>query len=244
MRIKSLDDISKLGTHAKAQVESILKSQGGFNNLKRPDGEDDFKKRPIANSSDVHKAAKSETTGTKKKAAPSRVMKTGDGTSYCPWPSTDPFVQVHQQLEARYGRYEDGGSLVTEMIVSGGEKNWRFDFAILPQLNAMAHTSDFPNINNSEAYSGRFALLLEADGFQFHRSLTAFKNDRAKQTHALKEGFLVKRITNEDVRQRLDEVMADIDTILCHQRVYLQNYRVISKGHTQSVFHWETHQNE
>jgi hypothetical protein len=244
MRIKSLDDINKLGTHAKTQIEAILESQGGFNSLKNSDSKHDVKKRHIIKSSEAEKTPKSKPVEVKKKSTPSRVMKTGDDTSYCPWPSTDPFVQVHQQLEARYGRHEDGGHLVTEMIVSGGEKNWRFDFAILPRLNAITHTSDFPNIKNSEAYSGRFALLLEADGFQFHRSLTAFKNDRAKQTHALKEGFVVKRITNEDVRQRLDEVMADIDTILCHQRVYLQNYRVVSKGYTQSVFHWETHQNE
>jgi hypothetical protein len=47
-------------------------------------------------------------------------MKTPEGWNYCPWPSPDPFVLVHQLLESRFGMYENGGRLVTEMIVAGG----------------------------------------------------------------------------------------------------------------------------
>ncbi len=219
MRIKNLDDVENLGKGAQRQIKKALEKQGGFHNQKRFDSSIE----QIKKSHPDTPKAKVET----KKQKPSRVMTTDEGLSYCPWPSTDPFVIIHQLLEKKYGLYEHGGRLVTEMIITGGEKAWRFDFALLPTLSP-----------SGNVLYGDPVLLIESDGFKYHKSLDAFKNDRRKQTHALRSGCLLKRITNEDARLRLTEFMEDIEEILLHQRVYLSTYQVKPKGKTQCVFCW------
>lgn len=153
---------------------------------------------------------------TEKKAvkALSRIMKTDDGRHFCPWPSTDPAVVVHKLLEDRFGNYWEGGEIVSEMIIPGGAKNWRMDWVHLPTR-----------------------LCIEMDGFQFHRSLDAFKNDRAKQCHALMSGFIVHRITNEDIRKRPEQIIPCIEAMIKH-RVNLP-YKVHKKGYTQCVFDFQ-----
>lgn len=153
---------------------------------------------------------------TEKKAvkALSRIMKTDDGRKFCPWPSTDPAVIVHKLLEERFGNYWEGGEIVSEMIIPGGAKNWRMDWVHLPTR-----------------------LCIEMDGFQFHRTLDAFKNDRAKQCHALMNGFIVHRITNEDIRKRPEQIIPCIEAMIKH-RVTLP-YKVHKKGYTQCVFDFQ-----
>lgn len=233
MRIKNNDDISRLGVGARKQIEAILNDQGGFNNQKRAGNVVLLKKNDHANappSLPVNGSTK------QKQKKPSRVMRTADNLTYCPWPSTDPFVAVHQMLEKKYGRYEDGGKLLTEMIIEGGAQNWRFDLVLI---------SPFVPIDIFERETGRKKTafmgnitIVEADGFGFHRSKEAFKNDRTKQTHAIKQGFSVQRITNEDARHRLDDILHDIDTIMSQDRIYPCLYAVKPKGKTQSVFRW------
>lgn len=236
MRIKSTDDLNKLGPYAKRQIEDALKRQGGFKNTNRVSTIDDLNptRRDVKESgpqSDqvIHKPSK--------KNKPSRVMRTAEGLPYCPWPSTDPFVAVYQRLESQYGSYEQGGRLVTELIVDGGAKDWRFDFAIISPIIQMTLSCQGGD-TTSAVWVGPQHVLIEADGFGFHRSKDAFKNDRAKQTHALKQGFVVKRITNEDARTRLDDLLRDIDTILSHQRIYNSGFSIQNKGNTQSTFTW------
>jgi hypothetical protein len=236
VRIKSIDDLSKLGSNAKKQIKAALKQQGGFNNQKRASDVDAF---GAERKSKLSKHAKTDTNDTppaKKKAKPARVMRTHEGLTYCPWPSTDPFVAVIQRLESKYGRYDEGGMLLTELILEGGTKQWRFDIALISPLHRL-------NVAGRNMWCG-YTCLVEADGFGYHRSKDAFKNDRAKQTHALKQGFAVKRITNEDARTRLDEVMADIDTILSQPRLYAKNYRISPKGKTQTLLCWVSSDNE
>ncbi|MEG3765076.1 hypothetical protein [Alteromonas sp. 14N.309.X.WAT.G.H12] len=222
MRIKSKDDINKLGLSAKKQIEALLKQQGGFNNQTRP------------SRIEAHESKGSARSYSKGETKRARVMHTANGLTYCPWPSTDPFVALYQQLEAKYGRYNDGGMLLTELIIDGGTKDWRFDFALI---------SPFRKINIADGNGQRqmligYTCLVEADGFGFHRSKDAFKNDRAKQTHALKQGFVVKRVTNEDVRKRLHEVMEDIAQIVAQPRLYKAQFAIRAKGRTQSVLNW------
>ncbi|APD92379.1 hypothetical protein BM525_21205 (plasmid) [Alteromonas mediterranea] len=234
MRIKSADDINQLGTHAKKQIEAVLKQQGGFNNQKRPGSIHDIKRSVTSTASNktLTPSVEAEKNATpQQKAKPSRVMRTAEGLTYCPWPSTDPFVSVIQQLEAKYGRYDDGGWLLTELIIDGGTKNWRFDIALISPFEMV-------DLHGQPMLLG-YSCLVEADGFGFHRSKDAFKNDRAKQTHALKQGFVVKRITNEDARHRLNEVVDDIEHILSLPRLYNANYTINGKGRTQSVLRWE-----
>ena len=228
MRIKNLEDISKLGPSARKQIEATLKEQGGFNNQKRPSDTQGFRtKKKEAHSPKVEPKTK--------KTKPSRVMRTAEGATYCPWPSTDPFVAIHQRLEAKYGLYENGGMLVTEMIIDGGTKNWRFDFALISPFEKVSLRSVD---GRPSSFLLGYSCLVEADGFGFHRSKDAFKNDRAKQTHALKQGFAVKRVTNEDARQRLDEVINDIDKIMSQPRLYDKEYEITPKGMTQFVLRW------
>lgn len=236
MRIKSTDDLNKLGPYAKQQVEAVLNLQGGFNNANRASSLNDLRIPPKSFKNSVP-PTRPPAQETSPKSKPSRVMRTEDGFLYCPWPSTDPFVGVYQRLDARYGSYAQGGRLVTELIVEGGTKDWRFDFAIISpvtQMNLSVKDSD----SVTPVWVGSQHVLIEADGFGFHRSKDAFKNDRAKQTHALKQGFVVKRITNEDARTRLDALIQDIDEILSHQRIYSAEYSIHNKGNTQNTFKW------
>jgi len=227
MRIANIDDLNKLGSNAKRQIEAAIKAQGGFNPKPKLKGSSDS----------IHQPQCAKTNSSAKKTKPARVMKTADKLSYCPWPSTDPFVKIHQALESKYGMYENGGALVTEMIIEGGDKNWRFDFAIISPSIEVCTTNMKSGINETVSIGGAH-LLIEADGFGFHRSKDAFKNDRVKQTHALKQGFLVQRVTNEDARKRIDSIMDDIEHILSHQRIYKNKYSITPKGKTQSLFCW------
>jgi hypothetical protein len=233
MRFKSMDDISGLGVHAKKQIEAVLKEQGGFNNQRRASSVSELKSQKSASQENTsHNDSPPAKT---KKPKPSRVMKTGDEHSYCPWPSTDPFVAVHQRLEKKYGRYSDGGMLLTELILDGGAMKWRFDLALISAFEKVEVVDS--SGSRSSVYLAN-TILVESDGFGFHRSKEAFKNDRTKQTHALKNGFAVKRITNEDARKRLDEVMEDIDQIFAQPRLYTSDYTIAPRGKTQSVFSW------
>lgn len=111
--------------------------------------------------------------------------------NFCDHPSPDPANWLHAALERKYGMFEDGGELVREMIIPGGESRYRFDWA-------------WP----------RYKVVLEQDGFGFHRSLDAFKRDRRKQMLALTNGWVVVRSTNEDIRKRLEQLLNEIDTVL------------------------------
>lgn len=231
MRIKAISDIAGLGDSAKRQIIAAMKERGGITQQKRASSINEYgnkcKQLPAAQSN-IETIA---TTQPGKKTKPSRVMRTDEGLTYCPWPSTDPFVAVVQRLEAKYGRYEDGGMLVTELILDGGTKDWRFDIALISPLQRIDILGRQMNIGHT--------CLVEADGFGFHRSKDAFKNDRAKQTHALKQGFVVKRLTNDDARNRLDEVIEDIAQILSQPRIYESPYEIREKGLTQSILYWK-----
>lgn len=222
MRIKSLDDIAGLGPNAKKQIEAVLNKQGGFRNQKRSGSESELK------TTVPHKP--NPGAGKAKKPKPARVMRTHDDLSYCPWPSTDPFVPVIQRLQEKYGRYDEGGLLLTELIIDGGDKAWRFDIALISPFEKVT-------IAGRQMHLG-YTCLVESDGFGFHRSKDAFKNDRAKQTHALKQGFPLKRITNEDARERLEQVIADIDYILSQPKLYESTYSIRARGKTQSLLQW------
>tara|TARA_B100000700_G_scaffold331675_1_gene466910 strand:+ start:13874 stop:14611 length:738 start_codon:yes stop_codon:yes gene_type:complete len=237
MRIKSAVDISQLGPSAKKQIEDVLKEQGGFNNKRRASSEKDLvkKSKKLKVEPDGSDSVASKSTA-KKKKKPSRVMKTTEGLNYCKWPSTDPFVSVYQMLERKFGRFDDGGLLLTEMIIEGGDCNWRFDMVILPELEEM-EIKHFDG-RTKNALVGAPLVTIEADGFGFHRSKSAFQNDRSKQTHALKNGFTVKRVTTDDVRSRFGSIGRDVDEIRENLCIYRNDYKIRRKGKTQYVFSW------
>lgn len=112
----------------------------------------------------------------------------------CEYPSPDPANWLHAALERRYGMFFDGGELARELIIPGGEQRWRFDWA-------------WPN----------YRVVLEQDGYGPHKSLDAFKKDRRKQLHALTHGWVVIRSTNEDIRERFNSLLSDIETVLSYR---------------------------
>lgn len=226
MRIKSDDDLRKLGPSAKKQVQKILDEQGGF---RRTQGQ--------ANIRDVAPAKKKYSSpsanakpSAKKKSKPARVMRTAEDLTYCPWPSPDPFVQLHQVLSRDFGIYAKGGRLVTEMIIEGSEIQWRYDFVILS-----CHES---TLNDDNEWQGQPHIVIESDGYGPHKSLEAFKDDRRKQTHALCQGFLVMRVTREDVVERLDDIISSVHRMTSLQHCHPGRFKVTPKGNTQAVFRW------
>jgi hypothetical protein len=231
MRIKSTDDLSKLGTHARRQIEEAIQQQGAIAHKKRLSAASELRNpKAISSTTSIEDKNKPNIT---KKTAPiiARVMTDPTtGLKFCPWPSPDPAVFLHQLLEKRFGCYHQGGRMASEMIIDGGSKMWRFDFTILPW-----HQDSPKNFTNGVVIADSI-LIIEMDGFGYHRSLTAFKNDRAKQTHALMQGFTLLRITNEDIRKRSDDIIGNIEKILLHQRSHHLDYKLIQKGKTQSIF--------
>ena len=129
-------------------------------------------------------------------------------SNYCKYPSPDPANWLHAALERQYGMFFDGGELARELIIPGGEQRWRFDWA-------------WPN----------YRVVLEQDGYGPHKSLEAFKKDRRKQLHALTHGWVVIRSTNEDIRERFNSLLNDIEVILSYRDYAKANLRRV--GNTQ-----------
>jgi hypothetical protein len=211
MRIKNLSEAYTMGEHAKKQIEAALKKQV-CSNVKRVNNVTELKniinKNVGVNTSDIH----IDENAVKKRSKPTRVIK--DLTTclnYCAWPSKDPGVTFHIMLEKRFGCYWRGGEIATEMIIPNGTKNWRMDWVHLPTR-----------------------LIVEFDGFGFHRTKDAFKNDRFKQTHALVNGFAIHRITNEDVRKSPELLIPNIELMISHRKEL--PYHIKRKGKTQCVF--------
>lgn len=145
------------------------------------------------------KNGKSPVTAQKNKAKDS-------GSSYCEWPSKDPAHWLHAALEKRYGMFFNGGELACELIIPGGDQRWRFDWA-------------WP----------RYRVALEQDGFGYHRDLNSFKRDRRKQMHALVNGWVVIRTTNEDIRKRFEQLVDEIEQVLSHRSFKPANIKPIGK---------------
>lgn len=188
MRIKSKDDLSKLGLTAQEALTPILN--------------DVFKSKRNSVKNQTSKQGRQ----TKR-----RTEKTIDGHNYCPWPSSDPAVELHKALEARYGRWDEKGSIVSEMIIPGHDIAFRYDWAHL-----------------------QAKITIEFDGYSAHMRLDDFNKDRLKQRHAAANGWLPINITHRDVKYNLDNTMTQIDTIVACRSSY--NEKVKKKGRTQHVW--------
>lgn len=135
------------------------------------------------------------------------------GLRFCPYPSSDPVSILHGELIRRYGSYFDGGDIVSEMILPGHQVAFRFDFAFVSRR-----------------------LLLEFDGFAFHRQLHSFQNDREKERHAQINGWQVLAITNHAVRYQRSKLMDDIEKICSLRPIQSSSNVIQTKGFTQCVF--------
>lgn len=188
MRITSLDDLSKLGPHAKKQIEAELNKQRPPR-IKKGSNKNNQKRHTASTKNQL---ARTNTASPQKK--PAKVMETEDGLKYCPYPNPDPSVALHIALLREFGSWWSGGELVDEMIIPNHDVRFRYDFC-------------FP----------RYRLAIEFDGFGYHRDLNSFKKDREKQKHALKNGWIVHRLTNSDLRSAFDAIIPDIKIIMNHR---------------------------
>lgn len=138
--------------------------------------------------------------------------KTDDGNRFCYYPSPDPFVKLHTLLDCHFGRYCEGGYHASEVILPGHDIRFRYDYALLP-----------------------WKVFIESDGFGPHRDKESFNRDRQKQTHALKNGWLLHRITVRDVFHRFDNLLPDIERILSHRPRHDVSLKPVGKCYYEVV---------
>jgi hypothetical protein len=106
----------------------------------------------------------------------------------CVLPPEMPADRLYQALATEFGLYRFGGDLVHELTLSFTGRKFRIDSA-LPA----------------------YAVAIEMDGYAYHgKPLEGFKRDRAKQRLMAKYGWIMIRVTNEEVNNSLSEVIADI----------------------------------
>jgi len=178
-----------------------------------------LKEAPISNvkraSSEDDFRNKSPTVVEKKKGKRkklSRVLKDPvTGLNYCQWPSPDPGVWLHELLNKHFGSFSSGGDHAHEVIIDGFKTKVRYDHLLFG------------------------VLFIEFDGFAFHKHLDNFKLDRKKQRHALINGFLLHRLTREDVVEHFDEIIPDIHAMLKHVTKYNMEIKPVGKTQCKLV---------
>ncbi|HEX5610707.1 MAG TPA: DUF559 domain-containing protein [Solirubrobacterales bacterium] len=57
-------------------------------------------------------------------------------------------------------------------------------------------------------------LVVETDGYQYHRGATAFEDDHARDLHLRRAGFRVHRYTGAQLRNHPAEVVAELGEVL------------------------------
>jgi hypothetical protein len=176
LRIKTSDDLNKLGIHARKQVKALVPN-ASFNQM-----------RPLGHTPRV-------TTGV-------------NGLKCCPWPPKDPAVILHQMLVRHFGCVNNNGCIASEVIIPGSAVRYRYDFLIT-------------NAN----------IVVEFDGYRAHFSKSAFQRDRDKQFFAHSNGYLLHRVTNQDVRKGEVFVIDRINRIIKQRGTY--DTRLKAVGLTQ-----------
>tara|TARA_R110001583_G_scaffold131248_5_gene282955 strand:+ start:663 stop:1283 length:621 start_codon:yes stop_codon:yes gene_type:complete len=147
----------------------------------------------------------------KKKKTQKRVLTDPiTGLKFCEWPSPDPGVWLHELLNKHFGSFDEGGDHAHEVIIDASVNRERFDHLLFG------------------------ILAIEFDGFAYHRHKDNFKKDRRKQKLALSRGFIVHRLSNEDVKSDYERLIPDIIEILSHFPKY--NMELEKVGKTQCKF--------
>ena len=147
-----------------------------------------------------------------KKPRASRVKKDPlTGLNYCEWPSPDPGVWLHELLNKHFGAYDSGGDHAHEVIIDGHETKIRYDHLLFG------------------------IIFIEFDGFGYHRHLDNFKSDRKKQRHALINGFVLHRLTKDDLVNHYDEIIPDIMEMLEHFPKYDMQIEPVGKTQCKIV---------
>lgn len=131
--------------------------------------------------------------GQRAPGVPKKREKVGKQT-FCPLPPTEPADRLYQALAKRWGRFYSGGEVVWE-LQPFQDSGYRLD-------------ASMPN----------FRVGLELDGWQYHgKTLSGFKKDRKKQLLFCRRGWILFRISNEQVREELGDVIAAVEEAITHQ---------------------------
>ena len=114
--------------------------------------------------------------------------KTKETQLVSPYPARNPADILFGDLVRLYGsRMSSAGDIARELVLCPSERRWRFDIAHLPSM-----------------------ILIEMDGFAYHKNLEAFKNDRRKQNYALGKGWVVLRVGAEDIFSHRPALLANL----------------------------------
>jgi hypothetical protein len=145
------------------------------------------------------------------RAKKSKPEKTPD-PSYCTVPPVQPADQLYQALVRRWGRFYSGGEVVWE-LQPFDDSGVRLDASLV-----------------------NHRIGLEMDGWQFHgKTLSGFKKDRKKQLLFCRRGWLLFRISNEQVREELDDVLAAVEEAMTYQVRQEVTLRQLPKGWSRIV---------
>lgn len=111
-----------------------------------------------------------------------------------PLPPTKPVELLYHRICQEFGRYEEGGDAIWELEVPFTGRRWRIDIA-LPT----------------------YCCAIESDGYQYHgRDLAGFKRDRQKQLDLVRHGWSLIRISTEQIRNDLEQVIASINETIAY----------------------------
>lgn len=130
----------------------------------------------------------------------------------CSLPPVQPADLLYQALVRRWGRFYSGGEVVWE-LQPFSDSGVRLDAALV-----------------------NYRIGLEMDGWQYHgKTLSGFKKDRKKQLLFCRRGWLLFRISNEQVREELDDVIEAVDEAMSYQIKRAVTLRQLPKGWSQIV---------
>lgn len=116
------------------------------------------------------------------------------GPLYSPYPPQKPVELLYHRICQEFGRVEEGGEAVWELEVPFTGRRWRIDIA-LPA----------------------YCCAIESDGYQYHgRDLAGFKRDRQKQLDLVRHGWSLIRISTEQIRHDLEQVISSINETIAY----------------------------
>ncbi len=114
---------------------------------------------------------------------------------YSSLPSKEPQVLLYQALVKRFGTYWNGGDVAYEITNVLPSRKYEGDIV-------------FPN----------YRVIVEMDGYRHHGlSKSGFKRDRQKWLMFLEHGWVIITISNELVRNKLENGVASISNCLSHR---------------------------
>jgi hypothetical protein len=163
---------------------------------------DDIKKLPSRMRVQIEQAQMSIINSSKNSCTqPSKIK----NKNFCEYPNNSPSVILFRAINKRFGSaLYNKGDAAHEVLIDGSPTQWRYDHLIVSKR-----------------------LFIEFNGFQHHSKLAAFKRDHRKRAFAQTLGFQIFDITNEMVRENINDVMNNLERILKHR----QSYNDVIKRH-------------